>query len=743
MLYCGTRQVFSATQVLGMLLTNMRQIVDLQPAHKGMRAVEVVVSVPAYFTDAQRRGVRDAAAIGGLNCLRVLNDGTAVALSYGIFKGAKKEFPEDKELNVLFLDCGASQFTATAVAFTNTSLKVLATVSDSSFGGRDIDDEIAKEFSRVHAAKTADDTWSNKKARLKLLAMAEKAKITLSPHGVNEAPCNIECLMNDRDFAYKLTVERLEELVGARATGVVTSAIHRCLATAKLSSGKDFAFIELVGGSARPRIIKRAIANALGLPLDEANSHGLNMSMNLDEACARGCALACAQLSPIFKVKPFEVSEAVPAGIRVSWDSASGGAAEAGMDDEEEGGAAGGSGGSGGGGGGGGAAPNSVPLFAPGMRTLVTRQLKLLKSAPFELAAEYEAGGDSVLPEGAARHIARFHFDVPALENAPGVTTAPRVKVDFRLDMNCTLQCVGATLLRDAPPAAEPEQGMAAEGAAPATGEVGATAPATGDAAAAAAPPAKKKKMVLKAPVPFTVVASGMTSATVEAAVAVEKAMIARDAEIHATQDMRNAVEAFIYATRSALEDSLRPFCTPAEAEGLGAALTATEEWVTGDGFDSDKATFAAKLGELHAAAGPLSARKAEAEGRYGAVESLQAAIARFRGVAENKSGKHGHLADSDRDQLRAEVGGAERWLADMQGRQASLERYQDPVLTLASLKTQLDALERSLGPIERRPVPPPPAPAVEAPPAAPPAAAEPAPAAPAPDAAPASDMPA
>ena len=155
---------------------------------KGISAIDTVVSVPCYFTDAQRRAVKDAAAIGGLACLRVLNDGTATALSYGIFKGAKKEFPEGKETPIMFLDMGSSQFSATVAVFSNTSLRVLATSSDSSFGGRDIDAILAQDFAAVFSKKTgAGDAYKNKKARLKLLAAAEKAKAVLMAEARRQA----------------------------------------------------------------------------------------------------------------------------------------------------------------------------------------------------------------------------------------------------------------------------------------------------------------------------------------------------------------------------------------------------------------------------------------------------------------------------------------------------------------------------------------------------------------------------
>ena len=253
--------------------------------------------------------------------------------------------------------------------------------------------------------------------------------------------------------------------------------------------------------------------------------------------------------------------------------------------------------------------------------------------------------------------------------------------------------------------------------------EGGADAAATAAAAAAAATPAPaaegaapKPKRKFKPVRTLEVVATpgaslGMSEAAVKEALAAEREMVARDHEIHATQDMRNSLEALIYSTRGALDDALQAFTTEPERKRLGDLLTELEEWLYNDGFSVAKAVYKGKLDDLSGAAEPLVSRKAEAEGRYGAVTELKERIEHFRGVLDNRTGKHAHLGEADKDSLRAAVNGAERWLAEASAAQATKERYEAPVLRLADLAARRDALEKECGVIERRPVPAPPAP--------------------------------
>lgn len=710
--YNGETQTFSSTQVLAMLLTGAKKTVAFQ--NPGVQSVDACVSVPAYFTEEQRRAVKDACSIAGINCLRLLNEGTAAALSYGIFKGAKKEFPEGTKTQICFLDMGASQFTATIAAFTNTSLEIRASVSDSDLGGRDLDVAIAKYFAATFKEKTGHDAWKSKKARVKLMMAAEKAKISISPHGVNHTPVSIECLMEDRDLSTELTAEKLDELMGSTVSARVGAVVKAALAQAGCTSYQDFASVELCGGSMRPRLVKRAAAIALGMPLDEATGHGLSQSMNLDEAGARGCALQCAMLSVVFKVKPFEITDRTPYQIRVSFDPLSGAeaaeshAAGDAMEQDEEGGAQTAQG------------ESSVEIFKLGAQVPGNKKMTIKRDKPFTLTAENvfdDVPVPTMVPAGSPSLLSKYLITgFPADAIVPG-QAAPKIRVEFRHDLDGLFSVVSAQLMKeikeDTPVASPPPAGAAAEAK-----EGDAKMDVEGGAAAAAGEPAKKKRFRPVALKFESHPGSGMDAASLQAAIEQEKKMMAADAEVRATQDMRNSLEAYIYATRSGIEDTHRPYSTEAERDSLNSALSAMEDWLYNEGFEADKATYAAKLKELQSQGNPIAARKWEADNRYNAMQALEQAINDFRAVQMNATGKHGHLSDADKDTLRAATSEAEDWFRTQQMEQGKRELFQDPVVRVADIVAAKDRLIKELTPIANRPVPAP-APVPAAPPAA------------------------
>ena len=735
--------------MLASLLTKCKQVVLLN--NPGTLSVDMVISVPPYFTDAQRRAVKDAAHIAGVNCLRLLNEGTAAALSYGIFKGAKKEFPEGKETLCLFLDAGHASFTATAAKFTNASLDIVASVSDGELGSRNLDVAIAKNFAAEFKAKTGADAWKSKKARVKLMVAAEKAKISISPYGVNSTPVSIECLMEDKDYNGVLTTEKLEELIGAEVTARVASVIERVLAQSGCRDAADFAAIELVGGGMRPRLAKRAAAVALKLPLDEANSHGLSQSMNLDECVARGCALCCASLSPVFKVKPFEIKDVVSYPVALAWDPASAPAAassSAAAEDDEEGGARAGDG--------------NVTVFKTGEHVKArTVTLPERKCAPFSVSLVYAPGAEhgrmfpagtatalgkylvSGLPvdleEGRPRFVVKYDFD--GLVSISQAEIMREIKEPVDAAAPASVEAPAAAAAAGAPAAAAASSG---EGAAAGAGAAGAAADAdappglesgAADAAAGASAVEKKKtrrwkKVDVKFEFDAGAVASvkgsrgvqpgaGMSAAALRECVEVEIEQCRRDADIRATQDTRNQLEAFIYSCRSALEDALRAYGAEAERAAVAEALGATETWLYGDGFESDSKTYKAKLKELEAKCAAMQARKWESDNRRPSGEALMASVEDVRAAVANRTNRHGHLPESDREILKAAADKAEAWWTALKAEQAKRELFQDPVAKVADIAARRDLLLREVTPILNQKPAAAPAPPAAAPPAA------------------------
>jgi molecular chaperone DnaK (HSP70) len=148
---------------------------------------------------------------------------TAIGLSYGIFKSAKKLFHDTEPTYVMFVDLGESTCSMGIMGFTSEQMVVKSVVNEHHLAGRDFDNLIISYLQEEFLRKTKIDIRGNFKAYLKLAAAAEKAKKTLSPLGVSEAAISVECLANDMDLQCILTREELEKRMGplVKVSGLV------------------------------------------------------------------------------------------------------------------------------------------------------------------------------------------------------------------------------------------------------------------------------------------------------------------------------------------------------------------------------------------------------------------------------------------------------------------------------------------------------------------------------------------
>ncbi|KAJ5728915.1 Hsp70 chaperone Hsp88 [Penicillium malachiteum] len=295
--YLGKKEKFTATQLVAMYLTKIKDI-----ASKELRlpVSDVTVSVPAWFTDIQRRAMIDAGEIAGLNVLRLVNDTTATALGYGITK-LDLPGPEEKPRRVVFVDIGASDYTASIVEFRKGELNVKATACDRHFGGRNFDLALTERFADEFKEKYKIDIRTHPKAWSRTIAAAEKLK---------KAPLSIESLMEDTDVKAMVKREELEDMVRPLLDRL-TVPLEQALAEAKLTVD-DIDHVEMVGGCTRVPAIKETIAKFF--------NKGLSFTLNQDEAIARGCAFCCATLSPVFRVRDFAVHDIVNYPIDFTWE---------------------------------------------------------------------------------------------------------------------------------------------------------------------------------------------------------------------------------------------------------------------------------------------------------------------------------------------------------------------------------------------------------------------------------------
>ena len=290
--YLGEKRAFTPTQVMGMMLSNLKGI-----AEKNLNAavVDCCIGIPVYFTDLQRRAVLDAATIAGLHPLHLIHETTATALAYGIYK---TDLPESEPLNVAFIDIGHASMQVCIAGFKKGQLKVLSHGFDRSLGGRDFDEVLFNHFAAKFREEYKIDVSQNAKASLRLRAACEKLKKVLSANPV--APLNIECLMDEKDVRGVIKREEFEE-ISVPILERVKRPLEKALSDAGLSI-EDVHMVEVVGSGSRvPAIIKI---------LTEFFGKEPRRTMNASECVSRGCALQCAILSPTFKVREFQVMDA-------------------------------------------------------------------------------------------------------------------------------------------------------------------------------------------------------------------------------------------------------------------------------------------------------------------------------------------------------------------------------------------------------------------------------------------------
>uniref|UniRef100_A0A3B5AE78 Heat shock protein family A (Hsp70) member 4 like n=1 Tax=Stegastes partitus TaxID=144197 RepID=A0A3B5AE78_9TELE len=304
--YLDEDKVFTVEQITGMLLTKLKE--TSESALK-KPVVDCVISVPSFFTDAERRSVFDATQIAGLNCLRLINDTTAVALAYGIYK-QDLPTPEERPRNVVFVDMGHSSFQVSITAFNKGKLKVLATAFDPYLGGRNFDEVLVDYFCEEFKGKYKLNVRDNPRALLRLHQECEKLKKLMSANS-SDLPLNIECFMNDIDVSSRMNRMQFEDM-GAQYLMRVEMPLKAALEQSKLSRDDVYA-VEIVGGATRMPAIKERITKFFG--------KDVSTTLNADEAVARGCALQCAILSPAFKVREFSITDVVPFPITLRWKS--------------------------------------------------------------------------------------------------------------------------------------------------------------------------------------------------------------------------------------------------------------------------------------------------------------------------------------------------------------------------------------------------------------------------------------
>ena len=155
----GETKRFEPEEISSMVLTKMKEVAE---SFTGKTVTDAVVTVPAYFNDAQRQATKDAASIAGLNCLRIINEPTAAAIAYGLDKD------KSKEMTVLIFDLGGGTFDVSLLNIEEGIFEVKATAGDTHLGGEDFDTRLVRHFIQEFKRKTKKDISENPRALRRL-----------------------------------------------------------------------------------------------------------------------------------------------------------------------------------------------------------------------------------------------------------------------------------------------------------------------------------------------------------------------------------------------------------------------------------------------------------------------------------------------------------------------------------------------------------------------------------------------
>ncbi|XP_031463439.1 heat shock 70 kDa protein 4L [Phasianus colchicus] len=690
--YLDEERLFAVEQITGMLLAKLKE--TSESALKKPVA-DCVISVPSFFTDAERRSVMAAAQIAGLNCLKLMNETTAVALAYGIYKQDLPAF-EEKPRNVVFVDMGHSAYQVSICAFNKGKLKVLAATFDPFLGGRNFDEALVDYFSEEFRTKYKLNVKENPRALLRLYQECEKLKKLMSANA-SDLPLNIECFMNDLDVSSKMNRAQFEQLCAALLSRV-EPPLRAAMEQARLQR-EDIYSIEIVGGATRIPAVKEQISNFF--------CKEISTTLNADEAVARGCALQCAILSPAFKVREFSITDVVPYSITLRWKSS-----------YEEG-------------------TGECEVFCKNHSAPFSKVITFHKKEPFDLEAFYTHPHEVPYPDS---RIGRFTIQNVGPQHDGDNS---KVKVKVRVNIHGLFSVANASIIErqnidgdnnDAPmdtesssknqgredeldkmqvdqdEVAQKSQAEQQSQADEETENAGIeTKASSGDKQDhPTLPRAKTKVKSIDLPIQASLYRQ-LGQDLINCYIENEGKMMMQDKLEKERNDAKNAVEEYVYDFRDKLCGVFEKFITEEDTNKLTLMLEDTENWLYEDGEDQPKQVYMDKLQELRKFGQPIQERYMEHEERPKVLNELGKKIQLLMKAVEaykNKDEKYDHLDPAEMEKVEKYISEAMNWLNTKMNAQNKLSLTQDPVVKVAEIISKSKELDSFCNPIIYKPKP-------------------------------------
>ncbi|GAB1597837.1 heat shock 70 kDa protein 4-like [Argonauta hians] len=678
---------YTPLQITAMILMKLKETAE---AALKAKVVDCVVSVPSTYTDMQRRAMLDACQMVNLNCLRIMNDTTATALAYGIYKQCLPEESESRRV-VIFVDMGYAHLQVSACAFNKGKLKMLG-ISKGNVGGRDFDNVIVDHFVSEFKKQYKIDASTNKKAMIRLTHECEKLKKQLSVN-IKPSPFNLECFMDDKDVSGKLDRPTFEEMCAPLLSEV--EKVFKAILTNCDLEPSDLHSVEIVGGASRIHSVKQLVKSVFCIEP--------STTMNADEVVARGCALQCAILSPTFLVRDFTILDCQPYGITVSCDA----------EDESK--------------------HEIFPKFHP---IPFSKMLSFYRKEPFQVNCYYSP---TAQVSDAHKFIGSFKIkDVVPQANGE----KSKLKIKLRVNIHGIFTVASASLVEkieetiemevdkkekpeeikegltnsDNKNEAETEESSKMDHEQEIINDNNKDVPiengnlksdSVNEEIKEEANKKSKKVKLIELPIEANV--PQLSKEELNNYIERENQMKAQDKLENDRADAKNAVEEYVYEMRDKIYGPLEKFIKEDQRRCLSEMLDATENWIYEEGEDEKKQVYIDKLAKLKELGQPILNRYQESQERPlafhelgGLLQNLDKAVDLY----QQKDEKYNHLEESEIEIVIKEVKEKRNWFDQHQNLQNQLQLDEDPVVTVSQIVAQKRSLESVCFPILNKPKP-------------------------------------
>ncbi|XP_010540828.1 PREDICTED: heat shock 70 kDa protein 17-like [Tarenaya hassleriana] len=703
--------IYSVEELLAMILGYSSNLAEF---HAKVPVKDVVISVPPYFGQAERRGLLQAAQLAGINVLTLINEHSGAALQYGI----DKDFSNGSR-HVIFYDMGSSSTYAALVYYSAYNVKEFGkTVSvnqfqvkdvrwDSELGGQNMEMRLVEYFADEFNKQLGNgvDVRKFPKAMAKLKKQVKRTKEILSANSM--APISVESLHDDRDFRSTISREKFEELCEDLWDRSLTP-LREVLKYSELKVDDIYA-VELIGGATRVPKLQSKLQEFLG-------KQELDKHLDADEAIVLGAALHAANLSDGIKMKRrLGIIDGSPYGLLVELQ---------GQDVQKD--------------------ESTKQLLVPRMKKLPIKMFRsFVLSKDFDVSLAYET--EDLLPPGTTSPVFA-QYSVSGLADTTEKYSSRNLSAPIKANLHFSLSRSGILSLDRADAVIEitewvevPKKNMTIDNKTT-TATVNTSAEAASDensqeskenlqadvgnstaSNSTAEEPnvvdlgteRKLKKRTFRVPLKVVekTVGLGMPFPKESLAEAKRKleALDKKDAERRRTAELKNSLESYIYATKEKLETpEFEKISTQEERESFVEKLDEVQDWLYMDGEDANVTEFQDRLDSLKAIGSPISFRSEELTARPVASEYARKYLTEVREIIQGWETDKTWLPKERIEEVSKEAERVKSWLGEKEAEQHKAPLYSNPVFTSDEVYAKVFGLQDKVAKVNRIPKPKP-----------------------------------